>query len=162
MSFAVFIVSIFVFLSGVLPFSYVGISLVLASFLFWGRNVTVLNHAWGGFLAGGMIDAYSALPFGTHIVLFTVSAFLMGGAKIFLKHRYLWGDLGMITGVLAAGDVALPAAGRFFGYDFGGHWISLGLIILRMSAFIITGLAVWFFLRYEYFYAAPRRLLYRR
>ena len=122
----------------------------------------MLNHLWGSLLAGVIIDAYSVLPFGTHIVLFGVSALFMGGMKIFLKHRYLWGDLGMIAGILVVGEVALPAAARFFGYNFGEHWISLRLIMLRMSAFFLAGMTVWFFLRYEYFHAAPRRLLYRR
>ncbi|MBI4134797.1 MAG: hypothetical protein HY471_01665 [Candidatus Sungbacteria bacterium] len=162
MSLVLFLLSPFLFIAGVPPFSSFGIHFVFGMFLFWGRKRSLIEHALGGTMVGIVLDTYSVLPFGTHVVSFMLLSLFTWLCKVFLKHRYIWGDISIIGGGLVVSEVLVPAVAWFFGYMTNAGWISGEAALWKIASIAVVTFFCWLLLRYEYSYRAPSRLLYQR
>ncbi len=107
------ILSALVFLSGAFPFSFLGFSLAALVYLLFILESPLPSALWAGGATGILFDTYSALPFGTHLMIFAGLAFFGFAAKWFLSRRYFWGDAIFIGGGALLGILALAAASWF-------------------------------------------------
>jgi|SRR3989338_340102 len=107
------ILSALVFLSGAFPWPFLGFGLAVLLYLMFILESPLPRALWVGGAIGVLFDAYSALPFGTHLAIFAGLAFFGFAAKWFLSRRYFWGDTVFIGGGIVLGILALAAASWF-------------------------------------------------
>lgn len=142
--FLMFLGSLFLYLAGVVPFSYFGMLLPLGFFLWWAIEASLPRALSAGLLAGLLWGVYTPLPFGfeSAVLMALVLLFFLG--KRWMETHYLWGDFILVTAGLLAGDLLFFISQRAFG---AGASFRLPLFLKEIVLIGLLGLGVFFLLR---------------
>lgn len=148
--FIAFIVSLIIFLSGLFPLSYLGLNLCIAALIVWGLATDFLHHLAGAITAGLILDSYSSFPFGTHMLLFILTAIVVFGGKRFLVSHFFWGDVYLALFGIIMSDCFFLALVWLLGYHGIESWFTLGFLGLSLVSIVVNLVIIFFILRRLY------------
>ena len=137
------------FLSGAFPLPFLGFGLVVFLYLMFIIESPLPRALWVGGVIGALFDAYSALPFGTHLIIFAGLAFFGFAAKRFLSRRYFWGDAVLVGGGIFLGISSLAAASWFAAGQETASMIYLLPRVFAAAGFLAFVSAAFFWLGYR-------------